>query len=66
MLLKTYSDAGDDNTWEALHTTCNLFRIAAQHVAGYFGFDYPQIEDAKVSAHLKHVRQLPKNSKEMY
>jgi aminoglycoside 6-adenylyltransferase len=66
MLLKTYSDAGYDSTWEALCTTCDLFRIAAWHVAGYYGFDYSRIDDAKVRAHLSHVRLLPKNAKDMY
>jgi aminoglycoside 6-adenylyltransferase len=66
MLLKTYSDASYDNTWEALYTMCNLFRITALYVAEHFGFDYPHIDDERVSAHLKHVRFLPKNAKEIY
>jgi len=66
MLQKTYSDASHDNTWEALYTMCSLFRMAAIHVAEHFGFDYPHGDDEKVSAHLKHVRLLPKNAKEMY
>jgi len=66
MLLKTYSDASYDNTWEALYTMCNLFRMAAIRVAQHFGFDYPYGEDEKVTAHLKHVRQLPKHAQEMY
>jgi aminoglycoside 6-adenylyltransferase len=66
MLLKTYSDAGYDNTWEALLTMCDLFRITALHVAGYFRFDYPHGDDERVSAHLRHVRSLPKDSKEIY
>jgi aminoglycoside 6-adenylyltransferase len=66
MLLKTYSDAGYDNTWEALLTMCDLFRITALHVAGYFGFDYPHGDDERVSAHLRHVRLLPRNAKEIY
>jgi aminoglycoside 6-adenylyltransferase len=66
MLLKTYSDAGCDNTWEALFTMCDLFRITALRVAEHFGFDYPQGDDERVSAHLRHVRLLPRNSKEIY
>jgi aminoglycoside 6-adenylyltransferase len=66
MLLKTYSDAAYDNTWEALLTMCDLFRITALHVAEHFGFDYPHGDDERVSAHLRHVRLLPKNSKEIY
>ena len=66
MLQKTYSDASYDNTWEALFVMCSLFRLTAIHVAEHFGFDYPHGDDEKVSAHLKHVRLLPKNAKEMY
>ena len=66
MLLKTYSDASYDNTWEALLTMCDLFRMTALHVAEHFGFDYPHGDDERVSAHLRHVRLLPRNSKEIY
>lgn len=66
MLLKTYADASYENTWEALYTTCNLFRMTAIRVAEHFGFDYPHGDDEKVSAHLQHVRLLPKNALEMY
>ncbi len=66
MLLRTYSDASYDHTWEALGTMCELFRRAALHVAGHFGYAYPRRDDEKVSAHLAHVRLLPKDAKEMY
>jgi aminoglycoside 6-adenylyltransferase len=66
MLEKTYSDAGYEKTWDALFMTCDLFRAAANHVAEHFGFDYPHGDDEKVSAHLKHVRSLPKDAKEIY
>jgi aminoglycoside 6-adenylyltransferase len=66
MLEKTYSDAGYEKTWDALFMTCDLFRAAANHVAEHLGFDYPHGDDEKVSAHLKHVRSLPKDAKEIY
>lgn len=66
MLQNTYSDAGYDTTWESLFTMCDLFRITAIRVAQHFGYDYPHGDDEKVSAHLKHVRLLPKNAKQMY
>lgn len=66
MLEKTYSDAGHENTWDALHVTCDLFRVAASQVAEHFGFDYPRPDDQRVSAHLRHVRSLPRDAKEMY
>jgi aminoglycoside 6-adenylyltransferase len=66
MLLKTYTDASYENTWEALLVMCDLFRTTAIRVGERFGFDYPHGDDEKVSAHLQHVRFLPKNAKEMY
>jgi aminoglycoside 6-adenylyltransferase len=66
MLEKTYSNADYENTWNALHMTCDLFRVAANRVAEHFGFDYPHSDDQKVTAHLKHVRLLRKDVEEMY
>ncbi len=66
MLEKTYADASYEHTWDALDVMCDLFRLTAHHVAAHFGFDYPHRDDERVSAHLRHVRSLPKNAKEMY
>ncbi len=66
MLQKTYADASYDHTWEALLTMCHLFRRIALPLAEHFGFDYPHSDDQRVSAHLEHVRFLPRNAKEMY
>jgi len=66
MLIATYADADYDHTWESLDKMCQLFRIVSPSVAEHFGFEYLLDEDEKVCAHLKHVRALPKNAKEMY
>jgi aminoglycoside 6-adenylyltransferase len=66
MLLKTYSDAGEVHTWDALEAMCRLFRITATEVAEFCGFDYPHGDDERVSAHLKHVRSLPRDAKTIY
>ena len=66
MLLNTYADAGCERTWAALFTTCDLFREAATQVAEFFGYDYPYEDDQQVSAHLAHVRSLPRDAKELY
>jgi len=66
LLQKTYSDASYDNTWDALLMTCTLFRKVAVPIAEHFGFDYPFEDDKRVSAHLEHVRSLPKDAKEIY
>ena len=66
MLENTYADASYEQTWEALDRMGELFRWTATHVAEQFSFDYPQDDDARVSAHLRHVRFLPKEASEMY
>jgi len=66
MLLKTYADARYGNTWESLFTMCDLFRRAAVPIADRFGFEYPFDDDRRVSAHLEHVRSLPRDAEEMY
>ncbi len=66
LLLNTYSDADYDHTWTALTAMCDLFRKTAIAVASQFHFSYPIEDDTKVSAHLQHIRHLPKDAKEMY
>lgn len=66
MLLKTYSEAGYDGTWNALFTMGDLFRVTATAVGEHFGFDYPHGDDDRVSVHLRHVRLLPRDAKAMY
>lgn len=66
MLLKTYAGPSYEDTWEALFAMGDLFRIAARRVAEHFGFEYPQEDDERVSAHLRHVQRLPKDAPEMY
>jgi aminoglycoside 6-adenylyltransferase len=66
MLEKTYADASYERTWDSLEMMCELFRTTAKIVGGQFGFDYPRNDDEKVSAHLKHVRSLPRDAREMY
>jgi aminoglycoside 6-adenylyltransferase len=66
MLEKTYSDAGYESTWNALITTCELFRLTATRLAAQAGLAYPYGDDERVSAYLEHVRRLPKDATEIY
>lgn len=66
MLENTYADAGYESTWDSLQSMCELFRVTAATVAQHFGLSYPTDDDAKVSAHLKRVRQLPPGATELY
>jgi aminoglycoside 6-adenylyltransferase len=66
LVMYTYSDADYEHTWQALFTMGELFRRVAIPVAQHFGFDYLYGEDERVSAHLQHVHELPRDAKEMY
>jgi len=66
LLEKTYADASYENTWQAMFTMCTLFRRVARSVAEQFGLAYPHGDDQRVSAHLEHVRHLPKDAKAIY
>ncbi len=66
LLLKTYSDADYEHTWDALLAMGELFRRTAIPVAQHFGYAYPYGEDERVTAHLEHVRRLPRDANEMY
>ena len=65
-LEKTYVGADYDNTWDALFMMCDLFRHIAKAVATEFDFNYPDDEDRKITAHLKHVRSLPEDAIMIY
>lgn len=66
LLLKTFADASYENTWDALFAACELFRTTAIPIAKQYGFDYPFDDDRNVTAYLKHIRVLPKDSREIY
>jgi aminoglycoside 6-adenylyltransferase len=66
LLMKTYSDADYEHTWQALFAMGDLFRKIAILVADHFLFDYPYGDDERVSAHLRHIHDLPRDAREMY
>jgi aminoglycoside 6-adenylyltransferase len=59
-------DGDYENTWDSLLIATELFRETAQFVARHFDFEYPDGDDQRVSAHLRHVRRLPRDAKRMY
>ncbi len=65
-LLQTYAGGSYESTWEALYAMGDLFRLTALQVAEHFGYEYPHGDDQRVSAHLRHVQQLPRDAAEMY
>lgn len=63
---QTYADADFDDIWESLFVMGGIFRRVARAVAARFGFEYPQGDDDRVSAHLRHVKELPRDATEIY
>jgi aminoglycoside 6-adenylyltransferase len=66
LLLETYAGNSYEQSWQALFKMAELFRIIAIQVAEYFGYEYPYGDDQRVSAHLRYVKDLPRQAEEMY
>jgi aminoglycoside 6-adenylyltransferase len=62
LLEQTYADVRPEHTWQALFVMGDLFRTAAQAVAGKFGFTYPAQDDANVSSYIRRIRDLPRDA----
>lgn len=62
LLEKTYANAREENTWDALYTMGSLFRQAALVVSASFGFHYPEGDDARVSAFIRQIQALPRDA----
>lgn len=55
----TYAGAAIDENWDALFATAELFRRVAIDVGRELGYEYPHDVDARVTAQLRAVRELP-------
>jgi aminoglycoside 6-adenylyltransferase len=66
LLLRSYSDADYERTWDALLAMGELFHVVGVAVANVYGFEYPQRDDERVTAHLHHVRKLDKAAQQIY
>jgi aminoglycoside 6-adenylyltransferase len=64
--VQTYPDGDYDNIWNSLFIMGDLFRKTAVEISEHYGFVYPHDDDARVTAHLKHVRDLLKDAKVVY
>lgn len=66
MLVATYAGPDYDELWRSLFTMGDLFRSASKCVAGHTRFEYPQGDDDRVSARLRHVMKLPRDAVDLY
>ena len=62
----TYGDSRFESTWKSLFVMTDLFGTIGQYVASYYDFEYPAGYERRVIAHLRHVRHLPRDAKEIY
>lgn len=44
----------------------DMFRKVANEFANAYGYQYPQVDDDRVTSYLKHVRTLLRDSKVIY
>ncbi|HWQ47216.1 MAG TPA: aminoglycoside 6-adenylyltransferase [Longilinea sp.] len=65
-LERTYAGADPEQTWQALFTMGELFRITASTVAVHFGYPYPSQEDERVTAYLHTIHTLPRHTASLY
>ncbi len=61
-LEKTYADADEGHMWDALFAAGRLARWAGTAVAEALGYDYPYVEDERMTDYCRRVRNLPKGA----
>jgi aminoglycoside 6-adenylyltransferase len=65
MYYKTYSDGDYEHIWESIFIGCDLFRKLGLKVGEYFQYNYPYEDDKNMTNYLIHIKQLPKDAKEI-
>ncbi|MES5954630.1 aminoglycoside 6-adenylyltransferase [Bacillus fungorum] len=63
---RTYSNAEYENIWESFFAMGDMFRKVANGFGNAYGYQYPQVDDDRVTTYLNHVRTLPRDSKVIY
>ena len=64
--LRTYFGGNVEEAWKAIMKMCELFERTSLWVAKYLKYSYSFEEGRAAKAFLEHVRELPKNAKEIY
>lgn len=64
--LKTFPDASTESVWNSFSIMNELFEEMEHKVADILGFSYNHDEAENCMAFAKHIRQLPKDAKEIY
>ncbi len=63
---RTYAGGDYTDIWRSIFEMCALFRELALQISARFGFAYPCEDDRKMTAYLRHVRDLPGDAREVY
>jgi len=64
--LKSYSIAETDDLWNSVFIMCDLFNKISLELSKKSNFTYNMTEAENSLNFLKHVKDLPKNAKEIY
>ena len=64
--LRTYFGSDIEEAWTAVLSMCELFDSAAKYVAEGLGYHYNAAEGKAAAGFLRHVRNLPKDAKEIF
>ena len=64
--LATYTKAEMEAMWDGVMGMCELFQEVADEVSEKMEFEYDKEEADNSLGYLKHVRELPKNAREVY
>lgn len=64
--LSTYFTGRVPEAWDAVMTMCGLFEQVALYVGDKLEYQYNELEGKNARSFLEHVRQLPKDAKEVY
>lgn len=62
----TYAGSGEEENWQAMFRTIDLFRKVAVRVNEHLGYPYPYDLDQRCMAHFIHVKQLARDAKSVY
>lgn len=66
LYIQTFADADYEHMWQSLFIMGNLFREVALEVANHYGYEYPTLDDQRVTNYLHHVKALPADAKDIY
>ena len=64
--LSTYFDGNIENAWNAVISMCDLFEAVTDDNAKELGYSFDRYEPKAARQFLLHVRELPRNAKEIF